>query len=82
MADDVILAQLGLDEEQWVVMGCSWGQTLTFTPPSKAHHPDMQQLMAHPDGTMSGVLVKLVIGWNRMEAKLRDDMYCGASGFL
>ena len=29
LADDVILAWLGLDEGRWVAMGCSWGQTLT-----------------------------------------------------
>ena len=39
LADDMILAQLSSREEQWVVIGCSLGWTLTFTPLLKAHCP-------------------------------------------
>src|SRR5882724_5722194 len=37
--------------------------------------------MAHPDGTVSRVLVKLDRGWKGRLEKLRVDMCCGASGF-
>jgi len=58
-ADDVILAQLGSDEEQWVAMGVP-GTNPDIYPPLKAHHPDVDDnaiLMYRV-----WVLVKLVIG--------------------
>ena len=49
--------------------------------PSKVQCPDARWPMAHPDGTVSGVLVKLDRGQKGRLEKSRVDMCWGASGF-
>src|SRR5882672_3851171 len=56
-------------------------QTLTFSPPSKAWHPDMHQPMAQSEGTVSGVSMKLVRGRKGSLEKSMAEMCWGASGF-
>src|SRR5882724_8029919 len=56
-------------------------KTLTFTPPSKAWHPDMHRLVAQSTGTVSEVSVKLMMGWKGSLEKLMAEMCWGALGF-
>src|SRR5882724_4333294 len=57
-------------------------QTLTFTPPSKAWHPNVHQPVAQSTGTMSKVSVKLMMmGWNGSLEKSMVKMCWGALGF-
>src|SRR5882672_6510083 len=56
-------------------------QTLTFSPPSKAWHPDMHQLVAQSEGTVSRVSMKLVRGWKGSLEKSMAEMCWGSSGF-
>ena len=69
---------MGIDRHQWALEGTN----PEIYPPSKVWHPDAQQPMAHPEGKISGVLVKLDMGQKGRLEKSIVDMCCGASGFL
>src|SRR5882724_4258308 len=56
-------------------------QTLTFTSPSKAWHPDMHRLVAQSAGTMSEVSVKLMMGRKGSLEKSMAEMCWGALRF-
>src|SRR5882672_4451785 len=56
-------------------------RTLTFTPPSKAWHPDVHRPVAQSTGTVSGVFVKLVMGQKGSLEKSMAEICWGASGF-
>src|SRR5882672_1127434 len=56
-------------------------QTLTFTPPSKARHPDAHLPVAQSAGTVSGVSMKLVRGQKGSLEKSMAKICWGASGF-
>src|SRR5882672_5205419 len=56
-------------------------QTLTFTPPSKARHPDTHWPVAQSAGTVSGVSMKLVSGQKGSLEKSMAEICWGASEF-
>jgi len=80
--DDIISAQFSLDEGWWVVRGVP-GIDPEHLPPFKgASSQHIDNLWPMHDGTCVWVSVKLDMRQNGREAKSREDMYCGASGFL
>ena len=50
-------------------------------PPSKVQCPDACHPIAQPEGTVSGVSVKLVSRWNGRLEKSMAEICWGASGF-
>src|SRR5882724_3394762 len=56
-------------------------RTLTFTPPSKARHPDVHRPVAQSAGTVSEVSVKLMMVRKGSLEKSMAEMCWGALGF-